>query len=591
MRVREHRDRTRLIRAAMQEIPCDLTVENVRFVNVITGEVYPASVDVIDGIVVRVREEGQETVCPSKEIYDGKGRYLVPGFIDVHMHVESTMMIPENFGRAAILCGTTSVFVDPHEIGNVLGIPGIKFMIENAKKSPVRQFNLASSCVPSVPGVEQAGASFGAKEIAELLETEGVWGVAEVMDFYNVIHDEKRMHEVVEEGIKRNALIQGHAPGLLGKEIAAYRVAGMVDNHCMSCAEDMIANLRAGIFTDMQESSLSPRRMPQLLDGIKNMRYTDHVTLCNDDVHAKDLLETGHVNRLTKSAMMEGIDPIEVIRWVTYNASRATQMDDIGAIAPGYLADMQLLDELDGRNPYAVWREGKLLVEDGRLLEDHKTAEDYGFENTMHLDYITGPEDFELRVPGVENGTVKALVMDYSGSQGYGHMCDAIYEEVPVKDGKVDLSGRDDLCLVAVFNRHGKTDHTIALCKGYGLKKGAIASTVAHDCHNFLCMYYDTADAFALAKALRECGGGVGCAENGEVLGVLELPVAGLMSLLPCEELVPAIADVEEKALTVCPEKMLMQIAVIALACIPGAIITDLGVIDGSTQEFFPLWK
>ena len=199
MRVREHRDRTRLIRAAMQEIPCDLTVENVLFVNVITGEVYPASVDVIDGIVVRVREEGQETVCPSKEIYDGKGRYLVPGFIDVHMHVESTMMIPENFGRAAILCGTTSVFVDPHEIGNVLGIPGIKFMIENAKKSPVRQFNLASSCVPSVPGVEQAGASFGAKEIAELLETEGVWGVAEVMDFYNVIHDEKRMHEVVEE--------------------------------------------------------------------------------------------------------------------------------------------------------------------------------------------------------------------------------------------------------------------------------------------------------------------------------------------------------------------------------------------------------
>ena len=590
MRVRENRDRTRLIKAAMQEIPCDLTVENTQFVNVITGEIYPASVDVIDGIVVRVREAGQETVCPSKEIYDAKGRYLVPGFIDVHMHVESTMMIPENFGRAAVLCGTTSVFVDPHEIGNVLGIPGIKFMIENAKKSPVRQFNLASSCVPSVPGVEQAGASFGANEIAELLDMEGVWGVAEVMDFLNVIRDEKRMHEVVEEGIKRGSLIQGHAPGLHGKEIAAYHLAGMVDNHCMNCAEDMVSNLRAGMFTDMQESSLSPRRMPELLDGIKNMRYTDHVTLCNDDVHAKDLLETGHVNRLTKSAMMEGVDPVDVIRWVTYNASRATQMDDIGAIAPGYLADMQLLDSLDGRNPYAVWREGKLLVENFTLLDEGE-KEEYHFDNSMHLDYVTGPADFELVVPGVENGTVTSLVMDYGSSQGFGHMCDAVYEEIPVVNGKADISGREDLFYVCCFNRHGKTDHTITLCKGFGLKRGAIASTVAHDCHNFLCMYKNPEDAWALAQALRECGGGVGCAENGKVTGLLELPVAGLMSLLPCEELVPAIGAVEEEAKKVCPDKMLMQIAVIALACIPGAIITDLGVIDGATQEWFPLFR
>ncbi|MBR1759427.1 MAG: adenine deaminase [Lachnospiraceae bacterium] len=590
MRVRQNRDRTRLIRAAMQEIPCDLTVENAQFVNVITGEVYPASVDVIDGIVVRVREEGETTVCPSKEIYDAKGKYLVPGFIDVHMHIESTMMIPENFGRAAILCGTTSVFVDPHEIGNVLGIDGIKFMIENAKKSPVRQFNLASSCVPSVPGVEQAGASFGAKEIAELLDMEGVYGVAEVMDFYNVIHDEKRMHEVVEEGVKRGALIQGHAPGLHGKEIAAYHLAGMVDNHCMNCAEDMVANLRAGMYTDMQESSLSPRRMPQLLDGIKKMRYTDHVTLCNDDVHAKDLLETGHVNRLTKSAMMEGIDPIDVIRWVTYNASRAVQMDDIGALAPGYLADMQLLDALDGRNPYAVFREGKLLVEDFKFLNE-TPAEVQTYENTMHLDYVESAEDFVLSAPEGAKKTVTALVLDYGNSQGFGHMCDAAYEEVPVVDGKVDLSGRDDLFYVCCFNRHGKSDHTIAICKGFGLEKGAIASTVAHDCHNFLCMYKNPEDAFVLAKALRECGGGVASALDGEVIGLLELPLAGLMSPLPCEELVPAIAAVEEAAKTICPKKMLMQIAVIALACIPGAIITDLGVIDGSTQEWYPLWK
>lgn len=589
MRVRETRDRSRLIAAAMQKIPCDLTVENTRFVNVLTGEIYPASVDVLDGIVVRVREEGKETAVPSRTVYDAKGRYLVPGFIDVHMHVESTMMTPANFGRAAILCGTTSVFVDPHEIGNVLGIEGVRFMVEDARRSPVRQFNLAPSCVPSVPGTEGSGAEFNAEEIAQLLGMDGVYGIAEVMDFYHVIHDSDKMHNVVEEGVRRGVLIQGHAPGILDQELAAYRLAGPSDNHCISGPEDTLQNLRNGMYVDFQESSMLPRRMHRLVEGLKTVRYTDHVTLCNDDVHAKDLLETGHINRLTKSAMAEGIDPVEAIRWVTYNASRNTGIEDLGAIAPGYVADMQLLDELDGRNPYAVFSEGKLLAEGGKLVEEpEETGQKAETGNTVKLDWITGPSDFQIRTPGVQEGSVRIAVLDYGAE---GSRCEVVYEEVPVKKGAVDIRSCEGLHYVGVWNRHGKQDHTVALCRNYGLQEGVIASTVAHDCHNLIMMYYEPEEAFLAAETLKQCGGGVCAVQAGKVTGLLPLPVAGIMSNLSCEELVPAIARAEEAAAKICPDKKLMEIAVIPLACMPSAVITDRGILDGRTQTFYPMFE
>ena len=585
MRVRPNRDRSRLIAAAMQKIPCDLTIRNTRFVNVITGEIYPAEVDILDGIVVCVREEGLENKAGALQIYDAGGRYLVPGFIDVHMHVESTMMIPENFGRAAILCGTTSVFVDPHEIGNVLGIEGVRFMIENAKRSPVRQFNLAPSCVPSVPGVEGSGASFGAKEIADLLGIDGVYGIAEVMDFINVVNDSERMKEICEVGIEKNVIIQGHCPGFRGKEAAAYTLAGPTNSHCMNCEEDIKAILRSGMFADMQESSLNPRRMDRLVKGLEGMCYTDHVCLCNDDVHANDLIKTGHVNRLMKSALLEGVHPVDVIRWCTYNPSRDAGIDDIGAVAPGYLADIQLLDELDGRNPYAVFKEGELLVENGVLLKNAHCEEVPEFSNTIHADYISGPEDFKIHVPGVENGTVKAAVLDYGAETA---RCEVVYEEFPVVDGCLDISGHEGVHYFAVFNRHGSEDHTVALMKNWGLKKGCTATSVAHDCHNLMFLYYKPEDAFTALNALKECGGGVCAVVDEKVTGLLRLPVAGLMSTLECRELVEEIEKAEQAVTEISPERKMMEFAVNALACIPAPVVTDRGIVDGRTLEWIP---
>ena len=241
MRTRKAKDRSRLIQAAMGQIPCDLTIGNVQFV--ITGEIYPASVDILDGFVVLVREEGQEAVLPSKSYYDGQGRYLIPGYIDTHMHIESTMMIPENLARAILPWGTTTICTDPHEIGNVMGLDGVRFMLENAKKSKLRQYVLAPSCVPSLPGMENAGAEFFAREVGELLDMDDVIGIAEIMDYVGVIHDSERMHTIIDEGLRRGMFLQGHAPYCFGRELAAYRIGGPVSDHESVNADEVRAQL------------------------------------------------------------------------------------------------------------------------------------------------------------------------------------------------------------------------------------------------------------------------------------------------------------------------------------------------------------
>ena len=587
MRVKRTLDRSKLIAAAMGQLPCDLTIENIRFVNVMTGEIYPAEVDVLDGVVVRVRAKGEKARQISRQSYDGANRYLAPGCIDIHMHVESTMLTPENFGKAAILCGTTSVFVDPHEIANVLGIDGVQFMVDNAKASPVRQFNLAPSCLPSVPGAEGNGAEFGPKEIAQLLDTDGVYGIAEVMDFYNVVHDSAKMHGILKEGLDRDVLIQGHAPKLSPAEIAAYALAGPTDNHSLRGSEEVAENLHVGLYAHLQESSLSTNTMPQLVAGLKGMRYTDHVCLCNDDVHAKDLLETGHVNRLIKAVLRQGVDPMDALRWATYNSARSAGVEDIGAIAPGFVADMQLLDELDGRDPYAVFFEGKLVAEAGRLLQDAPAAPLPAtvLGGTVRVQGLNTVSNLALPAPAWAKDHVKVAVLDYDTPTARS---DLFYETLPVKNGFVDLSGRDDLCYIAVWNRHGSEEHTVSICRNLYLKEGAMATTVSHDCHNLTLCYKTPQDGYAAAHALIDCGGGFCTVRRGAVTGLLKLPVAGLMSLLPCTELVPAIAAQEQATdeIFVRPGYM-MKLSLVSLACTQNAVITDKGLFDGRTQTFY----
>ena len=582
-------DRSRLIKAAMGELACDLCVRNIKLLNVFTGDIYPAEVDVQDGVVVRVREEGEEALLPAAEYFDGEGRYLIPGFIDTHMHVESTMMIPENLSRAILPWGTTTICTDPHEIGNVMGLEGIRFMLENARRSELRQYVLAPSCVPSVPGKEGAGAVFGAEEVGELLDMEGVIGIAEIMDYIGVYNDSPRMHSIIDEGIKRDMYLQGHAPNVRGSELAAYRIGGPESDHESNNGDEVRAKLRAGMHINLRSSSLSGR-LNYLVEGCRDLRWKDYVSICTDDVHARDLLTVGHVNNVVKMCIDLGLEPIEVIRMATLNPAREYGFKDLGAIAPGYAADMQLVDNLDGGRPYAVFMGGRLIAKEGRYLGKDKPEGGMSFPNTVNIPQIRSAEDFRLRVPeGHKGDTITVNVLkpneDNAKYKGLKPM------ELPVKDGCVDISGHPELCFVASVNRYGSGDMSIAVFADFGLLKGAMASTVSHDSHNLTVVYKDAEDAYKASMELKACGGGV-CAVCGDFKDVLELPAGGLMSTETCETIAPHVDALKASIDKITDGTVkVLATAVISLPVVPGYVITDMGIVNGVNQEFAPVFS
>lgn len=588
MRVTKAKDRSRLIAAARGDLACDLTVENIQFFNVFTGEIYPASVDVLDGFVVRVREEGQEAARSAKMHYDGKGNYLIPGFIDTHMHVESTMMIPENLSRAILPWGTTTICTDPHEIGNVMGIEGVKFMLESAKKSKLRQYVLAPSCVPAVPGLETSGAVFRAEEIGTILDMDNVVGIAEVMDYVGVVHDSERMHSIIDEGLKRGMFIQGHAPYIRGGELAAYLIGGPVSDHESVCAAEVQEKLRAGMHINLRASSLIDN-LSALADGCRNHPWKDFVSICTDDVHAAELLTVGHINKVVGKAVRSGLDGREVIKMATFNAARELHFDDLGAIAPGYIADMQLVPALDGSKPLAVFVEGELVAENGVYVGGDAMGEEYDLPNTVNVPQLRTEEDFVLRVPAEHTGdTITVNVLEPADENGV--LRRAVPTVLPVTNGAVDISAHPELTMVCCANRYGTGTKTIAVYRNFGLEKGALAATVSHDSHNLTVCYKNTADALLAAETLKGCGGGICAACDGEETH-LTLPAAGLMSQRPCAEVAAEVKKTQCAVSAISGGKLpILASAIMALPVLSGTVITDLGLVDGICQEFVPVF-
>ncbi|MBT9779758.1 amidohydrolase family protein [Clostridium sp. MCC353] len=583
MKAVHNKDRSRLIAAVLGKRPVDLTIENIRLVNVITGEIYPASVDIADGMIVMVRDNSDGTCPYALERFDGEGKYLIPGFIDTHVHVESTMMVPENFARAVLPWGTTTVVSDPHEIANVMGVEGVMFMLENAKKAPLRHYMLASPCVPSVPGKEDSGCEFTEKEIGFLLDQPGIIGIAELMNYVDICHDDQRMHRIIEEGIKRGAFLQGHAPRLRGSLLAAYRLAGPVSDHECRSGEEAKEKTRIGMHVNLKTSSLS-NHLPEALKGVKEQRWNDNVSLCTDDVHAQVIHTEGHLNRVVGRAVTYGADPVEAIRFATYNAAREYGFEDLGAIAPGYAADLQLVDQLDGRRPACVWIEGRMISREGRLIWNQAPSPLKQL-STVHLSYLKTPDDFLLKAP---DDRAETLVIH---SRCDGPFNRAFYEKLPIENRCVDLSADPDLAYVCVCNRHGKEQKTISVIRGFGVRAGAFAATVAHDCHNLVVIYRNAADALLAAQKIEEMGGGFAYAEGGEIIGSLPLPIAGIMSPLTCDQLAEQVGEMERIVGERCSGNWLLKHATICLAALPGAVITDRGIVDGDSQDFLKQFR
>lgn len=591
----EPKDRKKLVDAAAGRIPCDLIIKNTKMVNVFTGEVYPADVGIYDGFIAHVHCDPdnlnrEEVPLEGKAYYDAKGAYLTPGFIDAHIHIESTMMTPRYFAKSVIPHGTTTVITDPHEIGNVLGVQGVKYMHECSEGLPMRQFILAPSCVPSLPGKESGGAVFGVKEISELLQLKRVIGLAEVMDYYGVINNAQRMVDLVGHCLKNEKFVQGHAFCIFGRELSAYACGGPMSDHESICGTDARDRIRIGINVDARESSIS-QDIVDIIKKTKDFRYKDNITFATDDTESDDILKRGHENYIARLAIEAGLDPIDAVRIGTINAAREAGIKNLGAVAPGYMADLLLIDDLKEMVPKAVFFEGRLVAENGELKAEIEDL-DYPVEriNSVNIGTLDA-EKLRIKAP-VKEGKITCNTIVFDHAKGF--MTDFGREEVPVKDGYVDISGDTDLKYAAVINRYGKGTIGLAIVRGYGIKSGAVGSTVAHDCHNIIVIYDNPENAIKAVERLKKTGGGYVCIYGGELLAEIKLPVAGLMSNTPID-----VIATQSHAFKLALEKMGMVgiafpmfiMAILPLPVVPVARLTDQGMINAITQEEIPIFS
>lgn len=508
---------------------------------------------------------------------------MIPGFIDTHIHVESTMMTPAHFAAAVLPWGTTTVVTDPHEIANVSGAAGVLAMAEDAASMPLRHFILAPSCVPANPELETGGAVLRPEEIRQLLQHPKVLGLGEVMDFGGVCENAPRMQAELNDALEQDAFLQGHAPRLDGPALAAYLCAGIESDHECRSGEECLNKLRLGMHVNLKSTSLS-NHLAQALEGIREVPWKDNVSLCTDDVHAQTILAKGHLNRVVGEAIGHGLTPMDAVRFATYNAAREYGFRDLGAVAPGFLADFQLVRELDGGMPEHVFLDGILVASHGRCLVQLPETSGAPFPaSEVRMEQLREPGAF--RIPaGVESGSEQVFVLQYK--ENGGPFNGGRYETLPVADHRVDIAGDEKLCLVCVCNRYGSGEKAVAPMRGSGLVRGAYAFTVSHDSHNLVIFYRNEEDALMAAERVREMKGGYAAVCGGKILAELALPVGGIMSQLPVEELAEQIARFEQASAELFAfSGNLLRFATCCLPVLPGYVLTDRGIVDGKNQK------
>ena len=585
----QSKDRRVLIDAAMGRIDNDLIVFNAKIFNVFTGEILKGEIWIKDGFITHV-EVHDESIQKgkSKESVDALGNYVIPGLIDPHVHIESSMLTPRQFASAVLPHGTTTVVTDPHEIANVYGIKGVSYMIESGLDTPLRQLAHAPSCVPSVLGLENTGAIFGPEEIETLFKMKNVIGLAEVMDFIGVIQNEDRLHKILDVAHSHQRFIQGHAPSLVGHERSAYKLGGPSSDHEITTAQEAIDSLRMGLYVDARDSSIA-QNIPEIALGVKNLRYLDYLTICTDDREAQDILIHGSVDSLINLLIKEGVDPLDAIRCGTLNAARQIRQETLGAIAPGYVADLVITESLHLIKAKSVYVGGKHIAEDGKMISPLKEIiYPLEKENSINIPSLT-LDDLTLKTP-ISNGEVRVNVLCYEGSDS---VVTTIRKEVmKVIDGKLQLND-PQLKIVAVINRYGLSHKALHVVRDFGITKGCVASTVAHDSHNLIMVYEDPQDAFVAYNQIKTTHGGMCTVLDHKVTGSLELPVAGLMANIPIHDMAEKAEHLKlrlkELGLTQM-ENPLLRIVTLALPVIPYAKMSDMGCIDVVKKSFIPLF-
>ncbi len=567
----------RFLRIAGGEEPADLALRDARVVNVLSGEIYRSDVMIADGRVVALGD-GYE----AREERNLDGRYLTPGLIDGHMHLESTMLTLGQFARAVVPHGTTTVLLDPHEFANVLGLAGIHYVLDAARDVPLNAYVMLSSCVPASP-LESPRQPLLAGDLLPLLDHLSVRGLAEMMDVPGVLRGDPDVLAKIEATRRRGLTVDGHAPGVHGRALNAYVAAGIGSDHENTTIDEAREKLRLGLCLMVRDGSTT-RNLDTLLPLLAELRPS-RALFVTDDRDPVDLTTRGHIDAMVRRALEYGLDPIEVIRLASYNAAQYFGLSDCGAIAPGYRADLLVVSDLRAFTIEAVYKDGRLVAEHGRPLFDasHELGGLEGMTGTIHSAPVTLES---LRLPG---HTGPALVVGVEVGQVTTRR---LVEEVTARDGYIVAEPARDLLKLAVVERHNHTGRVgLGLVKGFGLRRGAIASSVAHDAHNLVAAGASDEDILAAIAALRELGGGFAVVASGAVLATVALPIAGLVSPLPVEELAARLQALDEAtaALGCTLEHPFMTLSFLSLSVIPALKLTDRGLVDVAAARLVPL--
>ncbi|HEX6199896.1 MAG TPA: adenine deaminase, partial [Thermoanaerobaculia bacterium] len=536
-------------------------------VNVLSGEIQETEIALAGGRVAGIGE-GYEAA----ERIDLGGRYVAPGLIDAHVHIESSLVRPAEFARAVVPRGVTTVVTDPHEIANVCGLPGIRFMLRDSEGVPLDVLVNASSCVPATD-LATAGAALAASDLAELLDHPRVLGLAEVMNFPGVIHGAPEVLAKLRAFAGR--VIDGHAPGVSGKALNAYVAAGISSDHEATTEEEAREKLRRGMTVFLREAT-NARNLLDLLPLAD--RWTEpHLAFATDDRVPADLLDQGSVDHMVRLAVQHGLHPIAALRIATANPARHYRLDDRGAVAPGRRADLVVFSDPEDFRAEEVWVAGRKVAEDGRALFEAPPVDAAAVTGTVHLD--PAALDFSIPVEGAA-GAVSVRVIRAIPDQ---LLTEHVTMPARVEDGHAVADPERDLAKIAVVERHRASGRIgKGFVTGLGLRRGALAGTFAHDHHNLVVIGADDRSMTAAARAVAEAGGGLAVARGEEVVALLPLPIAGLMSAEPIEEVRETMDELLAAAreLGAAVHDPFMAMSFLTLEVIPALKITDLGLVD-----------
>lgn len=554
----------RIIAVAAGREKADLVLKNAKYLNVFSNEFLCGDIAVANGLIAGVGKYDGKT-----EI-DVSGKLVLPGFIDAHIHLESSMVTPAEFAKAVVAHGTTTVITDPHEITNVMGIDGVEYMIQASQNLPIDVHFMMPSCVPATE-IDESGAELDCKDIDLYLDNKKVLGLAEMMNYVGVINGDKNVLSKIVTSQAHHKKIDGHAPELSGNDLNAYIAAGVYSDHECSTFENALEKLRKGQFIMIREGTAAHNL--KALMPLLTQQYYSRCMFATDDKHPSDLLHGGHIDYIVKQALKNGADPIVALKTATHHAARYFLLNNKGAIASGYLADIVVVNNLEDFNVETVFKRGKLVF-DGEVKDfsaptvDEKLAEKCF--DTFHLDSVT-PSSF--KVDG------KLGLIGLVGGE-------LLTRNLGTAD-KIDVE--NDILKIACIERHKGTNHIgVGYVKGYSLKSGAVATSVAHDSHNIITVGCNDGDIAVAVNAIKDSKGGIAVVENGKIKALLELPIAGLMSDEPLTTVNEKLENAKLSAYELGADKSIdpfMTLSFLSLPVIPSLRITTKGVFDAENWK------